>query len=88
MVSVAVLVTEFELFSLDLHKLHLVSRTKANIGALAGVDVTNDGLDERSQISRRAMMDFEHNSRVAIVFYGHSSAKIVGCRHDFYEVIS
>jgi hypothetical protein len=27
------------------------------------------------------MMDFEHNGGVAIVFYGHSSAKIVGCRH-------
>jgi hypothetical protein len=33
------------------------------------------------------MMDFEHNGGVAIVFYGHSSAKIVGCGHDFYEVI-
>jgi hypothetical protein len=27
------------------------------------------------------MMDFEHNGGVAIVFYGHSSAKIVGCGH-------
>ena len=88
MVSVAVLVTEFKLFSLDLHQLHLVSRTKANIGAFAGVDVTNDGLDECTQISGCAMMDFEHNSGVAIVFYGHSSAKIVGCGHDFYEAIS
>jgi hypothetical protein len=34
------------------------------------------------------MMDFEHNGGVAIVFYGHSSAKIVGCGHDFYEAIS
>jgi hypothetical protein len=28
------------------------------------------------------MMNFEHNCGVAIVFYGHSSAKIVGCRHE------
>jgi hypothetical protein len=27
------------------------------------------------------MMNFEHNGGVAIVFYGHSSAKIVGCGH-------
>jgi hypothetical protein len=26
-------------------------------------------------------MDFEHNGGVAIVFYGHPSAKIVGCGH-------
>jgi hypothetical protein len=27
------------------------------------------------------MMDFEHNGGVAVVFYGHSSAKIVSCGH-------
>jgi hypothetical protein len=81
MIPVAVLVTEFELFSLDLNQLHLVGRAKANIGALAGIDVADNRLDEGAQISGRAMMDFEHNGGVAIVFYGHSSAEIVGCWH-------
>src|SRR6266480_4564595 len=27
------------------------------------------------------MVHFQNNGRIAIVFYGHSSAKIVGCRH-------
>ena len=87
MIPVAILVTEFELFSLDLDQLHLVGRAKANIGALASIDVADNRLDEGAQISGRAMMDFEHNGGVAIVFYGHPPAKIVGCGHDFYEVI-
>src|SRR6266498_4532316 len=85
MIAVAVLVTELERFSLDLDQFHLVRRTESDIGALAGVDVANDRLDERAQIPRRAMMHFEHNGGVAIVFYGHSSAKIVGGEHGNVE---
>src|SRR6266478_3041341 len=80
-ISVAILITKFELFSLDLDQLHLISRTKADISAFAGVDVADNRLDKRAQISRRSVMHFEHNGCVAIVFYGHSSAKIVGCGH-------
>ena len=82
MIAAAIIVTELELFSLDLDQLHLVSGTEPDIGAFAGVDVANDGLHERAQIPRRAMVHFEHNCWVAIVFYRHSSAKIVGCRHE------
>ena len=80
-ISVAILITKFELFSLDLDQLHLISRTKPDISAFAGVDVADNRLDKRAQISRRSMMHFEHNGCVAIVFYGHSPAKIVGCGH-------
>src|SRR5205814_9974416 len=45
------------------------------------VDEADDSLHERAQISRRAMVHLQHNSSVAIVFDGHSSAKIVGGRH-------
>src|SRR5213594_2187562 len=85
MIAIAVIVTELERFSLDLDQLHLVRRTKPDIGALAGVDVANDRLDEGAQIPRRAMMHFEYNGGIAIVFYGHSSAKIVGCKHGNVE---
>ena len=67
--------------TLDLDQLHLVGGTEPDIGAFPSVDVANDRLDERAQIARRPMMHFEHNGRVAIVFDGHSSAKIVGGRH-------
>ena len=46
MISVAVFVTELELFSLDLDQLHLIRRAKANICAFTRIDVTNDRLDE------------------------------------------
>src|SRR5207244_12130691 len=58
-----------------------ICSTKPDICAFSGVDVVDDRLDKRAQISRRSMMHFEHNGCVAIVFYGHSSAKIVGCGH-------
>jgi hypothetical protein len=81
MIAVAIFITKLELLSLDLDEFHLVRRTKPDISAFAGVDVANDRLDERAQISRRAMMYFEHNGRVAIVFNSHSSAKIVSGSH-------
>jgi hypothetical protein len=33
-------------------------------------------------------MDFEHNGGVAIVFYGHSFAKIVGCGHGTFKLFN
>jgi hypothetical protein len=74
MVAVAILVRKLELFSLDIDQLDFVRGTKADVGAFAGVDVTDDGLHERAQIPRRAMMDFKHNGWIAIVFDGHSFA--------------
>ena len=82
MIPVAVLVTELELFSLDLDQVDLVSRAEPNISAFAGVDVANNRLDEGAQISRRAMVHLEYNGSVAVVFDRHSSAKIIGCRHS------
>src|SRR5438046_10502797 len=79
MKSVTIFVTKLEILSLDLNQLHFVGRTKTDVGALAGVNITDDRLDERAQISGRAMMNFEHNGRVAVVFNRHSFAKIV-CR--------
>ena len=67
MVTAVVLVTEFDLFSIDIDQLDFVGRAEAHVRALAGIDVTNDGLDEGAQISRRAMMHFEDNGGVAIV---------------------
>ena len=46
MVTAVVLVTELDLFSIDIDQLDLVGRTKTDIGAFAGVDVTNDRLDK------------------------------------------
>ena len=66
----------------DVDQLDLVGRTEAHVGAFAGVDVTNDRLDKSAQISRRAMMHFEDNGGVAIVFYRHSFAEIVCCGHE------
>ena len=74
MIAVAVLVRKFELFSLDIDQLDFVGGTKADIGAFARVNVTDDSLHECAQIPRRAMMDFKHNGGIAIVFDGHSSA--------------
>jgi hypothetical protein len=74
MVAVAIFVRKFELFSLDIDQLHLVCGTKADVGAFPRIDVTDDRLHEGSQIPRRAMMDFEHNGGIAIVFDGHSFA--------------
>ena len=81
MIAVAILVTELELFSLDIDQLDFVGGTKADVGAFAGVDVADDRLDEGAQIPRRAMMHFKNNGGVAIVFDGHSFAEIVRCRH-------
>ena len=46
MIAVVIFVTELELFSLDIDQLDLVGGTEANVGAFAGVDVANDGLDK------------------------------------------
>ena len=81
MISVAIFVTELELFSLDLDQLHLVGRTEANICALAGIDVSDDRLDECAQIAWCAMVHFQYDGRIAVVFDRHSSAKIVGGTH-------
>ena len=79
MKSVAVFVTELEHLTVDVYQFHFVGRAKANIGALAGVDVTDDCLDECAQIAGGAMMHLQHNGRIAVVFDCHSFAKIV-CR--------
>ena len=79
MIAVAIFVTEFERLSLDLNQFHLVGGAEADIGALAGVDVANDCLDECAQIAGGAMMHLQHNGRIAVVFDCHSFAKIV-CR--------
>ena len=77
METVIVLVAELELLRDDIDQFHFVGRTEADIGAFAGVDVADDRLDERAQISRGAMMHFEDNGGVAIVFDCHSFAEIV-----------
>jgi hypothetical protein len=82
MVTAVVLVAELDLFSIDVDHLDLVGGTKTDVGAFPGIDVTNDGLDEGAQISRGAMMHFEHNGGVAIVFDRLSFAEIVRCGHD------
>src|SRR3977135_1904071 len=83
--SVAVPVTELDRRAIEIDQLDFVRRTEAHIGALAGADVTNDRLDERAQISRRAMIDFENNGGVAIVFYRHSFSEIVSSGHKAGE---
>src|ERR1051326_38604 len=80
-VSVAITVTEVELFSLDLDQFHLIGGTEADVSTFARVDVANDRLDECAQIPRRTMVHFQDNRGIAIVFYGHSFAKIVGGSH-------
>src|SRR5207249_2559613 len=81
MIPVAVFITELEFFSINLDQLDLIGGTEPDISAFASVDVADDRLDESAQIPRCAMMHFQHNGGVAIVFDGHSSAKIVGCEH-------
>jgi hypothetical protein len=83
MISVVVLVTELERRAIDVDQLHFIGRAETDVGALAGIDVANDGLDKRAQISRRAMMHVEDNGGVAIVFYRLSFAEIVrGCHGE------
>ena len=80
MVAVVVLVTELQRRAIDVDQLDLIGGTEAHIGALARVDITDDRLDERAQISRRAMLHVEDNGGVAIVLNRHSLPKIVrGC---------
>ena len=77
MVAVVILVTELELLSVDIDQIDLVGRTEADIGAVAGLNVTNDRLHERALVPGRAMMHLEDDGGVAIVLYRHSAAKIV-----------
>jgi hypothetical protein len=70
------------LFPIDIDQLNFVGGTKAHVGAFPSVDVTNDGLDEGAQISGRAVIYFEDNGGVAIVFYRLSFAEIVRGGHN------
>src|SRR5437868_15309521 len=79
MVTVVVFVTELKLLPLDIDHLDLVSGPKPDVRAFAGIDVTDDRLDKRPQVSGCAMMDFQHNGGVAVVLYGHSFSEIVSC---------
>jgi hypothetical protein len=81
MEPVVVLITEVQVLSFDIDQLNLVGRTEPDVGAFAGVDVANDRLHKRTQISRRAMVHFEHDGSVAVVFNRHSFAEIVRCSH-------
>ncbi len=42
MIAVAILVRKFELFSLNIDQFDLVRGTKADVGAFAGINVTDD----------------------------------------------
>ena len=86
MITVVVLVAEFQGGAVDIDKLDLVGGTETDIGAFAGIDVANDGLDKGAQISRGAMMHFQDNGSVAIVFNRHSFSEIV-CRGHFWEEV-
>jgi hypothetical protein len=79
MEPVVILVTELEDRAIDIDELDLVSGTKTHVCAFAGVDISNDRLHERPQISRSTMMDFEHNGSVAVVLNCHPFSEIV-CR--------
>jgi predicted aldo/keto reductase-like oxidoreductase len=81
MVSVVVLVTELDRGPVDIHQLDFVGRTETHIGALAGIDVANNCLNECPQVSRGAVIDFQNNGGVAIVFYRHSFSEIVRSGH-------
>jgi hypothetical protein len=81
MVSVVVLVTKFDLPPLDIDELNLVGRTETHVRAFASVDVPNDGLDERAQVSGRAVMHFKDDGGISIVFYRLSFAEIVRGSH-------
>ena len=67
---------------IDIDQFDFVGRAEADIGALPGVDVADDRLDEGAQIPRRAVMHFEDNGGVAIVFYCHSFSEIVCGGHE------
>src|SRR5437763_17113294 len=82
MVAVVVLVTELERRAIDVDQLDLVGGTEADIGALARVDVADDRMDERTQISRRAMLDIEDNGGVASGFNRPSYSEILRGRHN------
>ena len=86
MVAVPIFVTEIELLPVDVDKLDFVGRTESDIGAFAGIDVTNNRLDKRAQISRGAMMHLQNNGGVAVVFYRLSFAEIVRGWHGSADV--
>jgi len=82
MIAVVVPVAEFERGAIYIDKLNLVCGTETDIRAFTSIDVANDGLDEGTLISRGAMMHFQDNSSVAVVFNCHSFSEIV-CRSHF-----
>ena len=79
MIAVVVLVAEFERGAVNINQLDLVGGTETDIGALAGIDVANDGLDKGAQISRGTMVHFQDNGSIAVIFNCHSFSEIV-CR--------
>src|SRR5437762_2105126 len=87
MKAIVVLVAEFQGSAIDIDELHFVGGTKTHVCTFAGVDIPNDRLNERPQIARSAMMHFEHNGSVAIVFNRHSFSEIVCRGHWFVEAL-
>jgi hypothetical protein len=86
MIAVVVLITELERSAIDINQLNLVGGTETHIGAFPGIDVANNGLHEGAQVPRGAMVDFQNNGGVAIVFNRHPFPEIV-CRSHFELVI-
>src|SRR4051794_15035286 len=76
-----VLVGELQGLTIDVDELDFIGRTKAHIRALAGVDVANDRLDKGAQVSRRAVLQLEHDRYVAVVPDCLSFSEIVRCCH-------
>ena len=80
MVSAVILVAELEWPSSQLDELDFIGGTKTDIGTFPGPEIADDCLDKCTEISRRAVVHFKNDGRVAIVFYRHSSAEIIcGC---------
>src|SRR4051794_14470142 len=76
-----VLVGELQGLPVHIDELDFVGRTKADIGAFPGPDVANDRLHKCPQVSRRAMLQFEHDGDVAVVLNCLSFSEIVRCCH-------
>jgi len=78
-VLIAVRIEVLHIVLLERGALDRLGRAEAGLRARAGAEVSELRLNERPQISRSAMMHFEHNGSVAIVFNRHSFSEIV-CR--------
>ena len=81
-------VAELQLLPVHIDGVHLFRRGKSDIGGLAGADVADDALHERTEVTGSAMLDVEDDGRISIVADCHAFAEVVCCCHERRSLIA